>query len=316
MRIGIAGFYGWGNSGDEGILLSIIDSLGSDNEYLVSTTLPFNLAEEYRRKLPLCVEEVRQIYDTRTDYDVYLLGGGGLDWGFGWRQCFAVFLASVPCMNYGVGYSNRSLYDDKLKPAYREFLANFNAITVRDERSLNILTEIGLNPALTMCPAINLEEEKFNCPEGRIAVCPRYEDLGSNELQINWFIRRLEGLGDEVLLIPFAPHDKQGHRIDLELCSEIAKKIPGSRILKLDGYSPRKVKYAISKSKLVISGGRLHALVWAASHNIPFEVSPMGIEKIHKIGAFIEMHEKYGNLKELERRNKEILLENISERFE
>ncbi len=311
MRIGITGFYGWGNSGDERILLSIIDSLGSDNDYLVNTTLPFNLADEYRRKLPLCVEEVRQIYDTRTDYDVYLLGGGGLNWGFGWRQCLAVFSGSVPCMNYGVGYSKRSLYDDKLKPAYREFLANFDAITVRDERSFNILREMGLNPVLTMCPAINLEEEKFNCPEGMIAVCPRYEDYIGNDDQIKWIVDRLEGLGDEVLLIPFAPIDKQGHRIDLKLCSEMAKQIPGSRILKVDGYSPRQIKYAISKSKLVISSGRYHALVWATSHNIPFEVSPTGIENYPKLGAFIEMHEKYGNLKELERRNKEILLEII-----
>ena len=311
MRIGIAGFYGWGNSGDEGILLSIIDSLGTDNEYLVSTTLPFNLANEYRRKLPWCVEEVRQIYDTRKDYDVYLLGGGELNWGFGWRQCLAVFSASVPCMNYGVGYSKQFLYDDKLKPAYREVLANFDAITVRDEHSFNILSEIGLNSALTMCPAINLEIEKFNYPERMIAVCPRYEDRGDNEPQINWITRRLEGLGDEVLLIPFAPHDKQGHRIDLELCSEIAKKVPGSRILKIDGNSPRKIKYAISKSKLVISGGRYHALVWAASHNIPFEVSPTGIANYPKIGAFIEMHQKHGNLKELEKRNKKILLETI-----
>ena len=313
MRVGIAGFYGWGNSGDEGILLSIIDSLGSDNEYLVNTTLPFNLSEEYRRKLPWCVEEVRQIHDTRTDYDVYLLGGGELNWGYGWRQCLAIFSASIPCLNYGIGYSKQFLYNDKLKPVYREVLANFDAITVRDEQSFKILREIGLTPALTMCPAINLEVEKFNCPEGMIAVCPRYEDSGDNDAQIKWLTKRLEGLGDEVLLIPFAPHDKQDNMIDLELCREITKNVPGSRTLKLDGYSPRQIKYAISKSKLVISGGRYHALVWATSHNIPFEVSPTGIKNYPKLGAFIEMHKKRGNLKELERRNKEIFLKTIGE---
>ena len=307
MRICIAGFYGWGNSGDEGILLSIIDSLGSDNEYLVSTTLPFNIANEYKRKLPLSVVEVRQIHDVRTDYDIYLLGGGELNWGFGWRQCLTVFSDSIPCMNYGVGYNKMFLYNDKLKPAYREVLANFGAITVRDEHSFNILTDIGLKPVLTMCSAINLDVEKFNCPEGMIAVCPRYEDWNGNEPQINWLTKRLEGLGDEVLLIPFAPHDMQGHMIDLDLCKKIAKKILGSRILKVDGYSPRKIKYVLSKSKLVISGGRYHALIWAASHNIPFEVSPTGIENYPKIGAFIEMYEKHGNLMELERKNKEIL---------
>ena len=93
--------------------------------------------------------------------------------------------------------------------------------------------------------------------------------------------------------------------VDLDLCYEIKKQVPGSRILKIDGFSPRKIKYLISKSKLLISGGRYHALVWAASHNIPFEVSPTGIEKYPKIGAFIEMHKKHGDLKKLEKKNKE-----------
>ncbi|GAJ04886.1 unnamed protein product [marine sediment metagenome] len=81
----------------------------------------------------------------------------------------------------------------------------------------------------------------------------------------------------------------------------------GARILNVDGYEPRKIKYAISKSKLLISGGRLHALIWAVAHNIPYEVSPI---KHSKIANFIEMHKKYGDkLKEMEKKNMKIFKE-------
>ena len=77
MRILIAGFLGWGNLGDEGILQAIMDEIG-DNEYSVSTTLPFTMLSNYHRKMP-SFRDVRQIYDTRTDFDAYILEGGKLN---------------------------------------------------------------------------------------------------------------------------------------------------------------------------------------------------------------------------------------------
>lgn len=309
MKIEIAGFFGYGNAGDEAILQAMIDSLGWDNEYYISTTLPFNLAEEYHFKLPYPVEWVREIADCRTDYDVYLLGGGGLDWGFGWRQTLAAFAAGKPSMNYGVGYSRRPvLYHPKLVELYKEFLSQFDAVTVRDEDSLSLLREIGVEATLTMCPAINLKEESFSCPEHMIAVCPRLED--DYEPQVEWLVSRLQGLRDEVLLIPLSRIDMRGDPVDLKLCKEIAEKLKGARILNVDGYNPRKIKYAISKSKLVISGGRLHALIWAASHNVPYAICPTALKNWPKCKAFIGMHKKYGDkLNEMEKKNVEIFRE-------
>lgn len=307
MRICITGFYGWGNNGDEGILLSIMDSLG-DNEYVVCTNLPYTLSENYRKRLPV-LEDVRHMYDGRSDYDAFLLGGGGLSWGFGWRQALVALSAEKPSMNYGVGYSTRSMFHKKLMGLYAEFLKQFDAITVRDEQSLQLLRELGVQGALTMCPSINLKGEKFDCPQNMIAVCPRYEDAVSydhNKPQIDWMFSRLQNVSDEVLLIPFAPYNKEGVPVDLALCRDLAKRLRNAQILDVDGYSPRKIKYAISKSKLVISGGRYHALVWAAAHNVPYEVCPSATENYPKANAFIEMHKKYGNkLKEMELKNKQ-----------
>lgn len=299
--------------GDEGILQAIMDELG-DNEYIVSTTLPFNLLSNYHRRFPnLC--DVRQIYDTRTDFDFYLLGGGKLNWGYGWRQALAAFSANKPSMNYAVAYGDHpSLYHPKLNSLYAEFLRQFDAITVRDQDSFDLLVnEVGVKSTLTMCPAINLKEEKWNCPENMIVVCPRYEDSdqygnsGDNKPQIDWIVNRLEGLGDEVLLVPFAPKNMEGVPVDLALCREIAAKLKGATILQTDGFNPRQVKYAISRSKMVISGGRYHALVWAIAHNKPYEVCPSAINNYPRIQSILKTHQIYGGkLKEMEKENVKI----------
>lgn len=312
MRVLIGCFAAWGNLGDEGILQAIMDELG-DNEYIVSTTLPFNLLSNYHRRFPN-LRDVRQIYDTRTDFDAYTLGGGKLNWGYGWRQALAVFSAGIPSMNYAVAYGKHpSLYHPKLIQLYSEFLRQFDAVTVRDQDSFDIMEEIGVKATLTMCPAINLKEEKWSCPENMIAVCPRYEDSdqfgnpGDNNPQVDWIVNRLKGQGDEVLLIPFAPKNMEGTPVDLALCKEIASKLKGATILPTDGYNPRQVKYAISKSKMVISGGRYHALVWAIAHNKPYEVSPSALANYPRMQAILKTHQIYGDkLKEMERQNVKI----------
>jgi len=307
-RICLTGFTGWNNYGDEGILLAIMDSLG-DNDYIVCTNLPFNMLENYKTRLPRNVEEVRHIYDVRSDYDGFILGGGALSWGFGWRQALTAFASDKPSMNYAVGYNNHQIYSPRLKSLYREFLKQFDAITVRDEHSQHIAEDIGVETALTGCPSINLKEEKFDCPKNMIVVCPRYEDYGTNEAQLKWLTTRLADVKDEVLLIPFAPYNTEGVPVDLALCRELKRTLKHSLILETD-FSPRKIKYVISQSKLVISGGRYHALVWATSHNIPFEVCPTAISNYPKIEAFENMYKKYGSgkLKEMEKQNRKIFL--------
>jgi polysaccharide pyruvyl transferase WcaK-like protein len=309
MRLCIAGFYGWGNSGDEAILQAIMDELGWENEYIVCTSLPYTLHTEYKRYVPN-IEQIRTLDDVRLDYDVYLLGGGELPFGYGWQQVLHAFANNKPCINYAVGYRTDKFYHPRLDNLIQKFQSFFNRITVRDEYSQNLLKAIGVNSILTMCPAINLKETKVDCPEGMIAVCPRFEDfdVGDNSEQINWIVNRLKEVADEVLLIPFSPRDREGHLRDLHVCKEIAKQLKGSRILETDGYHPRQIKYAISKSKLVISGGRYHAVLWAIAHNVPYEMTPIKYSKLQRL---VYMHKKYGRdkLLEMERENLKVFKE-------
>lgn len=319
MRICITAFCGWGNCGDEGILLAIMDSLGLETEYVVCTSLPFNMFEEYesrlRRSVPMV--EVRQIYDVRGDYDAFILGGGCLNWGYGWGQALTAFTSGKPSMNYGVGFRGDILFSRRLWSLYRAFLVNFNAMTVRDEHSKTLLRRLGVDSTLSMCPGINLKEEKFDaCPEGMIAICPRYEDYPlSNEPQMKWIVENFKDSRGEVLLVPLAPYNKQGVEVDLALCREVSKRVGRVEILEVDGFSPRRVKYALSRSKLVVSGGRYHAILWAITHGVPYKVYPGAPMNYPKINALLGMHRKYGDrLMEMERRNGNVFTDVVNKK--
>lgn len=295
MKIEICGFYGFGNVGDEAILQSIIDELGNEHEYVISTSLPYS-RDAWQNYGKIIGREIRLHEDMRTDIDAYILGGGGLNWGYGWRQCLSIFAHNIPCMNYAVGYNRRWYYSKKLHNLYYEFLKNFNIITVRDNYSLNLIKEVNsnLNPILTFDPAINLKEEKFDCPKDKIVVCPRYEDDGlSNQPQLDWLLKELMTVSKDVILVACAPTNIEGHPVDLTLCRYLNKRLKGSEIVSISPFEPRKLKYLISQSKMVYSGGRYHPLVFAISHNIPFKISPTA-NSYNKNSGIVDMTKIYG----------------------
>lgn len=317
MRIQICGFYGFGNAGDEAILQSIMQELGN-HEYIISTSLPYS-QQSFQNYSKITGKEIRLYEDMRTDFDAYILGGGELNWGYGWRQCLSVFSKNVPSMNYGVGYNKRWYYNEKFHKLYYEFLKNFNVITVRDESSLNLLREIEnleskLNPILTFDPAILLKEEKFeNCPTNKIVVFPRYEDDNlSNQPQIDWLVNELKDVSNEVVLVACAPKNLEGMDVDLSLCKQLNEKLKGSTIINISPFEPRKLKYLISKSKIIYSGGRYHPVIFAISHNIPFKFSPT-MKSYSKNQNLLEMYQKFGRdmLIFLANKNKELFIEKI-----
>lgn len=309
MKIQICGFYGFGNVGDESILQSIMDELGN-NEYIISTSLQYSLFGNYRN---IVNREIRLHEDMRTDFDAYILGGGELNWGYGWRQCLAIFSKNIPCMNYAVGYNKMWYYSNKLHSLYYEFLKNFNTITVRDEHSLNLVKEVNskLGATLTFDPSINLKEEKFDCPKNKILVFPRYEDnCVSNQPQLDWLLNELKNVSEKVALVACAPRNVEGYPIDLELCQYLKGRLKDSMIINVSPFEPRKLKYLVSQSKFIYSGGRYHPLIFAISHDIPFKVSPT-VEPYPKIRYLLDMYQKFGRdgLIKLTNQNRKIFFE-------
>ena len=315
MRIEICGFYGFGNAGDEAILQSIMDELGNEHEYIISTSLPYN-RDSWQNYGNIIGRELRLHEDMRTDFDAYILGGGGLNWGYGWRQCLSVFSHNIPSMNFAVEYNKRYYYSEKLHGLYSEFLKNFDAITVRDTGSYNLLMEINSNMNLELAfdPAINLREEPFECPKNKIVVCPRYEDIVPNQPQLDWLMSELKTVSNDVLLVACGHTGLEGQDIDMQLCKYLHERLEGSEILNISAFEPRKLKYLISKSKALYSGGRYHSLVFAIAHDIPFKIAPTALAYA-KIPFLLEMYQTFGKkgLIKLTNRNKE-LFQNLTRR--
>lgn len=289
------GQFGFGNVGDEGILQAIMDSLGLEHEYTVATSLPFTMTQIYSGRIPNATE-VRTLDDTRVDYDACIYGGGKIDWGFGWGFFLRAFTVKIPTMAYGISLRLDEEVPRKLWLLYSEYFKQFNAVAVRDTASQVMLAGLSVSSQVTTCPASALKEEKTTCPENAIAVCPRFGDYNNNgevdnSAQVDWFVNRLGSEDkDKINLIPFFPTDLEGHLRDFELCKQINTRLGGGcNIFPCNGYNARKVKYAISRSKLVISGGRYHAIVWAMAHGIPYEIAPtvQGIA-FSKIKALID----------------------------
>lgn len=306
----IVGQFGFGNVGDEGILLSVMDALGFENEYIVATPLPFTMVSDYHRKIPTTLD-VRTLDDSRTDFDACIYGGGKVDWGFGWGYFVRAFnTEKIPAMAYGMAVRTEHV-SWRLDNLYSDYLHLFKQVTVRDRASYGFLHSTLSVPAeLTMCPAINLKEERVSCVQGAVAVCPRFGDYNENgevdnSQQVEWIVKTLVERGispANVLLIPFFPKDLEGHPRDLELCNEINRRLGGGcSFFHCDGFNARQVKFAISKCQHVISGGRYHAIVWAIAHGISYDIAPTvtGIALV-KLKGLVEMHGMFGREKLLE----------------
>ena len=309
-RVCISGFYGWGNTGDEAILLSIIDKL-SDHEIIVSTTLPYTLLADYKSRLPDRVVDVRTVYDTRLDFDYYILGGGELGWGYGLRQAVCVLASDfIKAIHFGIGYNRNSrLNVKKMYPLFYSFLSLFDFVAVRDIETVELLKDIGIKPHLTMCPALSLREEPIaEIYKDAIVVVPRFSDFGRewDEKQMSWICDVLRDIEEKIVFVPFAHSDREGRLLDMQLCLEIKERIGRGLIFPNDGFTPREVKALIASSKMVITGGRYHALLWALGANKAFRIFPLAKERYSKISALLKTY-RMGNLHILEQKNDKLL---------
>lgn len=282
-----------------------MDELGTDNEYLIYTGLPYNLAAKYKTTLPSCVEAVRELVDVRTDFDAAIRGGGGLEWSYGWQQVLAAMQNGKPSMNYATGFRESRFKSCRVNNLIDAFYGSMDAVTVRDYESYSLLSDLDIKSIWTMCPAINLKERKFDgCPEGYVLVFPRYEESNSdgtersNDPQIDELVeitKQYINDGDNIILVPMYPSDMDGNQRDIKVCREVQNKIGlmgKGKVSYIGTFGPREIKYLISKSKAVVSGGRYHAILWAIAHDVPFVATQSAISNYPKVQGLISMFVK------------------------
>lgn len=232
-RILIAGYYGFGNCGDEAILggmLHDLRSLGPEAEFVVVSGEPAATREAHDVEAVAWADVVGIVAAARS-CDLLLLGGGGLFhdyWEVRLDDILAPrfsglasyagipFLAAMldrPCMVYGVGIG--PLKSEAGRKLTRTALELCQLATVRDRASLDVLQEIGLtegtaegrislaaDPAFGLPPAPPeaarqwLVDKGMDAEEPVLGVCLRPWDFGVE--QERW-MKQVAGALDQYL---------------------------------------------------------------------------------------------------------------------
>ena len=303
----IAGYYGFGNTGDEAILSTIMAELckqREDLEFIVVSSDPAATTSTHHVR-SVGWKDVERLLAAASESDLIILGGGGLFqdyWGvpkgvaltashWGISFCSAVAMLAVlyqkPFMIYSVGVGPLHSEEGRMLTRWTFELAG--AATVRDQESLALLASLGV-PAdkvqITPDPALNLEPDARTAagilqthgvdPISRPLVGVSIRNWAETEEAERWKMELaaaldefLEGSDAHIVFIPF---QVSGHPLEND---HAAASIVASQMEKADrvfvlpeAHSPAVTAGLLSQCQLVV-GMRLHSLILAASAGVP-----------------------------------------------
>ena len=282
----ILGYYGFKNSGDDALLLSMLQQLRKLDGSLKITVLSKN------------PKETSQIYNVKAvkrDNPFSLLkailtckmliaGGGTLIQDKTSTKSLLYYLTVIriarlfgkKVMLYANGIGPLS-YENTEKTA--KILNNVNLITLRDKMALECLKKIGVDkPDIRLCAdsVFGLEYDKDcdisgllkknNISENQKYFCISVRDQSPEELE-KTIMTASDYLSARYNMLPvFIPFQKEkDYDITLRIVKGMVKK---AVILENDCTLPELMKF-ISGAELMI-GMRLHSLIYSAVSNVPF----------------------------------------------
>ncbi len=302
MKVLVSGYYGFGNAGDEAILAGLIEGfrqLAPAAELVVLSGNPAaTMAEHGVIAVPRGLRSARR---QARQCDLLVSGGGGLlqDVTSWWSPLYYLAIIKfarqarrpVACIGHSFGPLRRLL----IRRVTRAVLSGVQVIAVRDERSREALTELGLARPVEvtadlafLLPQPTPEEVAaarrlagLNEDSGPVAAvalrpCP---SGGPPDL-----VARLGAVIGKVcaelqirpLLVPMQPSQ------DIPFAREAAQAMPGEPLV-APAMSARQVLALFAGCNLMI-GMRLHALVFAALAGVPL----VGISYDPKVDGLLE----------------------------
>lgn len=177
-KILIAGYYGFGNLGDEAILTAILTGMRSSFPVALDITVVSGNPEETEKRYQVAAvswNNLDAIIQNIQEADLVLLGGGGLfqdywtlDWssfltsqqqGIPFYASFPILAkaAGKPCLILSIGVG--PLRTEEGRSLTRIAFNNADIVTVRDQQSLDLLASLRVaNPSIYLSadPAFNL----------------------------------------------------------------------------------------------------------------------------------------------------------------
>jgi len=281
----VGGFLGRGNCGDEAIFQVIHETFAPRFDIVASVDehgahrgfwdwYPYTKSKIVHQNNLACVSAQPRVAGM-------LVGGGGLPCGFVADQVHAARLAGVPTAFAGV---DLALPRAVANPAaLGDYLRLFDYVGVRNEGSVRQLAALGLNAEHGADWALRLVNDRS--PEFRLA--PKRVALVARELpleRIGWgyldalkrLVDGLRALGAEPFWLPFCPEDERFLR---ELALD--RLAPMERCW----WNARRMKQVVGSSGALVSIGRLHPLIFAASTRTPVLslTPPLGLNEAASI---------------------------------
>ena len=288
----LAGYYGFGNLGDEAILEMVLKQLLeitdrdniavlSGNKEETSNKYNINTIDRYN---------VLSIIKRLKTSNAIVFGGGSLLQDVTSKRSiyyylFLIKLAKlmgnkVVMLSQGIG----PILNEKSRKITSNTLNKVDYISVRDKQSKEFLEEIGVDKnkiSLSADPVINFrsDEKQENRFEDKKRVCFSLRNWKSANVsgKISQVTKKLNENNIECYFIPFYYNE------DLELINEIEKNIGESATYYKERLSTNEA-YDIIKNMNLLVGVRLHSLIFAASANVPF----VAVSYDHKVDHFVE----------------------------
>jgi hypothetical protein len=262
----VAGFFGRGNCGDEALFQVIYEQFSPEFDIIVSLD-EHGATEGYWNWYPynLC-RRIHQgnLADPARSCVGMIVGGGGLPVGFVADQVFAARSAGVPIALAGTDFPGGSIHHGKSTDvASLEYLKCFDVVALRSARAVERAARLGHPAAHGADWALRLlsdENEAVQRVTNRAFIVLREFPLSVITFkyvqEITRLISQLRATGFALTLLPFcAEDDRFATALGLDLIA------PTER----HWWNPRRVKQLIAMSGLVISVGRLHPTIFAAS---------------------------------------------------
>ncbi|QSX06127.1 polysaccharide pyruvyl transferase CsaB [Sedimentibacter sp. zth1] len=272
----LAGYYGFGNLGDEAILEMFLELFKNSKNIDKVTVLSGNATETKDKYNVNAIGryDIASVFSNLLKSDVLVFGGGSLLQDVTSKRSIYYYLSlivlakmlrkKVILLSQGIG----PIHESNFKNVGR-VLKKADIITVRDYKSIEILESMNVKKErikFSADPVIDLcSESKIFKTSGKKKVCfslRNWKDLDLKNDVCN-VVERLYKNDIECTFICFH------HNIDSKLLEEL-EEILGEKAIFIKNRLSTKNVLDIIKNMDVLVGVRLHALILAASAFVPF----------------------------------------------
>ncbi|MDD2494952.1 MAG: polysaccharide pyruvyl transferase CsaB [Tissierellia bacterium] len=288
----LAGYYGFGNLGDEAILEMVLNQLFQITHRNNITVLSGNKKETSQKYNVNTIDRynVFSILRKLMSSDALVFGGGSLLQDVTSKKSiyyylFLIKLAhlmgnKVVMLSQGIG----PIINERSRRLTAINLNKVEFITVRDKQSKDFLVQIGVlenKIHLSADPVINFRaEENLNYKnKDKKKVCFSLRNWKHTDVseKISQVVGMLNKQNIECHFVPFYYNE------DLDLVKQIENNIGDNAVYYKERLSTNEA-YDIIKEMDLLVGVRLHSLIFAAAANVPF----VAISYDHKVDHFVE----------------------------